>query len=208
VDIIWTDQPSRDQDLQNAFQDAKDGEQQPFLIPYGGSNAVGAYAYYKAAEELLAQVGNDRPDWIVFASSSGGTQAGLVTGARAFLPQSKVLGISVDEKEADLKERVYDLSIQLSSELGEVEEINKDLILVNDKYTGDGYGMMNEADKEAIHLFAKLEGIILDPVYTGRAGAGLIDLIKNGFFQNDETVLFWHTGGAPALFADKYQEVV
>jgi 1-aminocyclopropane-1-carboxylate deaminase/D-cysteine desulfhydrase-like pyridoxal-dependent ACC family enzyme len=67
---------------------------------------------------------------------------------------------------------------------------------------------MNERDKEAIHLFAKMEGIFLDPVYTGRAGAGLIDLIKSGYFNDDDTVLFWHTGGTPALFADKYREVI
>jgi D-cysteine desulfhydrase family pyridoxal phosphate-dependent enzyme len=208
VDIIWTVQPNRDQDLKNAFEDAKDKGNRPYLIPYGGSNVIGAYAYYKAVEELKTQMGNEPPDWIVFASSSGGTQAGLVTGTKTYLPKTKVLGISVDEKEADLKERVYNLADQLSRELEEKAEIPRDLILVNDQYIGDGYGVMNEMDKEAIHLFAKLEGILLDPVYTGRAGAGLVDLIKSGRFQNDETVLFWHTGGAPALFADKYQEVV
>jgi D-cysteine desulfhydrase family pyridoxal phosphate-dependent enzyme len=208
VDIIWTDQSNRDQTLERAFLDAKEKGHRPFLIPYGGSNSIGAYAYYKAVEELKIQLGKDSPDWIVFASSSGGTQAGMVTGVNAFLPQTKVLGISVDEKEAILKDRVYDLSMQLSSKLKDNLDISQDAILVNDQYTGDGYGVMNERDKEAIHLFAKLEGILLDPVYTGRAGGGLIDLIKIGFFQKDDTVLFWHTGGAPALFADKYQEVV
>ena len=208
VDIIWTDGSRRDQDLKKAFQNAKEEGRRPFLIPYGGSNPVGAYAYYKAVEELKTQVGKDIPDWILFASSSGGTQAGLVTGTITFLPETKGLGISVDEKEEILKERVLTLSNLLSKMLEEKPEIPQDFILVNDGYIGEGYGVMNEEDKEAIHLFAKLEGILLDPVYTGRAGAGLIDLIKSGYFQKDEKVLFWHTGGAPALFADKYQEVV
>ena len=208
VDIIWTEQSSRDQDLHNAFQSAEEEGRRPFLIPYGGSNSVGAYAYYKAVEEVKEQLGDDKVDWIVFASSSGGTQAGLVAGTITYLPGTKILGISVDEKEADLKERVYKLSNQLFRELGEKSEIPQDLILVDDRFIGEGYGIMNEMDKEAIHVFAKLEGIFLDPVYTGRAGAGLMDLVKSGYFQKHEKILFWHTGGTPALFADKYQEVV
>ena len=208
ANIIWTVQSNRDQDLEKAFQDAKKEGRRPFLIPYGGSNFVGAYAYFKAVEELKTQMEKPLPDWIVFASSSGGTQAGLVMGAKTFLPKTKVLGISVDEKEADLKERVFNLCDQLSRELEEKPVMSRDLILVNDQYTGDGYGVMNDNDKEAIHLFAKHEGILLDPVYTGRAGAGLIDLIQTGFFQKKDKVLFWHTGGATALFASKYQDVV
>jgi D-cysteine desulfhydrase family pyridoxal phosphate-dependent enzyme len=208
ADIIWTEQSKRDHDLQDAFQTAQDKGQRPFLIPYGGSNAVGAFAYYKAVEELKDQVGSDAPDWIVFATSSGGTQAGLVTGTKSFLPQCRVLGISVDEEESALRERVYTLCNQLTKELEDFPQITPEMILVNDRYIGDGYGVMNEKDKEAIHLFARLEGILLDPVYTGRAGAGLIDLIQSGFFPKEDKVLFWHTGGTPALFAERYQDVV
>jgi len=114
----------------------------------------------------------------------------------------------VDKKEADLKAGVTDLANQLALEAGMKDDLPGELFLVNDQYIGDGYGIMNEMDKEAIHLFAKLDGIFLDPVYTGRAGAGLIDLVQSGYFQKDERVLFWHTGGTPALFADKYHSVV
>ena len=80
-----------------------------------------------------------------------------------------------------------------------------DEVLVNDEYAAPGYGVLTGAEREAISLFAKYEGLLLDPVYTGRAAAGLMDLIRKGFFKKDETVLFWHTGGQPALFAEKYQ---
>ena len=81
-------------------------------------------------------------------------------------------------------------------------------IIVNANYLGDGYGVMGEPEKEAVRLFATYEGLLLDPVYTGRAAAGLIDLIRNGFFNDEQTILFWHTGGTPAIFAEKYQDLV
>lgn len=201
--IIWTDKISRDQILQKAYDDARSDNREPYLIPYGGSNAVGAYAYYKAFQELHEQMKNELPDWIVFASSSGGTQAGLVVGA-GLNKFSKIFGISVDETEAQLKENVITIVQDLTDQIEPGLEITKNDILVNADYTGDGYGIMNEKDREAIHLFAANEGILLDPVYTGRAGAGLIDLVRKGFFKKGERVLFWHTGGTPGLFADRY----
>jgi len=110
----------------------------------------------------------------------------------------------VDETEAQLKENVITIVHDLASHMGQGLEISKNDLLVNADYTGDGYGIMNENDREAIHLFASNEGILLDPVYTGRAGAGLIDLVRKGFFKKGERVLFWHTGGTPGLFADRY----
>ena len=202
--IIWTEKKNRDQDLQKAYQDAKDSGKKPFLIPYGGSNSIGAYAYFAAVEELMGQIPNELPDWIVFASSSGGTQAGLIAGANHYGLPSKILGISVDEPKSVLTSRVFKLSTELSQMTGGKFEITPESILVNDDYIGGGYGVFNEQDREAIHMFATTEGILLDPVYTGRAAAGLIDLIRKGYIKKGERVLFWHTGGIPALFADRY----
>jgi 1-aminocyclopropane-1-carboxylate deaminase/D-cysteine desulfhydrase-like pyridoxal-dependent ACC family enzyme len=115
-----------------------------------------------------------------------------------------VLGISIDEPEQELKRRVAGLAEEAAGRLGETIHFSLDDILVNDGYLGQGYGIMGAPEREAIRLFAETEGLLLDPVYTGRAAAGLVDLIRRGFFKPEESVLFWHTGGASALFADCY----
>lgn len=204
AELIWTEKEKRDQVLNKAFEEAAGRGKKPYLIPYGGSNAVGAYAYFNAMKELLEQLPDEMPDWIVFASSSGGTQAGLLAGAQNYQVKTKILGISVDESEPVLKDRVFRLATEVSHLYGDKKDLNPDQILINDSFLGEGYGILNDQDREAIHLFAKIEGILLDPVYTGRAGAGLIHLIRSGYFDNDDRILFWHTGGTPALFADKY----
>ncbi len=200
--IVWTSLPERDQAVNLVFQEAWDAGQRPYLIPYGGSNPTGATGYVFAIRELLEQ--DYHPDWIIFASSSSGTQAGLVTGAKLFGYHGKVLGISVDESEADLKAKVANLANATADMLGEKLNFVPDEILVSADYVAGGYGVMGEVEKEAIRLFARMEGLLLDPVYTGRAAAGLVDLIRKGFFKQQETILFWHTGGSPALFSEKY----
>lgn len=202
--IVWTEKEVRDITLQKVFQKAHEEGKNPYLIPYGGSNALGAYAYLKAFEELAEQLKNEIPDWIVFASSSGATQAGLWVGSLLKGLSTNILGISVDEPEFQLKENVHRIAVELDEYQSLALKLDVDQIFVNDNYTGEGYGFMNDLDRSAIQLFARQEGILLDPVYTGRAGAGLIDLIRIGFFKKDQRVLFWHTGGTPALFADKY----
>jgi D-cysteine desulfhydrase family pyridoxal phosphate-dependent enzyme len=200
--VIWNTGEDREKALQETFQRAWEAGQRPYLIPYGGSNPTGATGYVYAMKEMLDQ--GYRPDWVVFASSSSGTQAGMVTGARLFGYPGKVLGISVDEVEATLKEKVANLANATSELLGEKTEFTPTDIFVCADYLGEGYGVMGKAEIEAIRLFARLEGLLLDPVYTGRAAAGLIDLTSKGFFKSNETVLFWHTGGGPALFSEKY----
>jgi D-cysteine desulfhydrase family pyridoxal phosphate-dependent enzyme len=203
--LIWISLQERDEILDQAFKNAWESGQRPYLIPYGGSNTTGASAYTFALKELLDQ--NYHPDWIVFASSSAGTQAGLVAGARLFGYKGKILGISVDETEADLKAKVASLASATTDVLGEKLNFVPDDILVSADYLGGGYGVMGLPEIEAIRLFARKEGLLLDPVYTGRAAAGLIDLIHKGFFKQGETVLFWHTGGTPALFSEKYAQL-
>ncbi|RLD10407.1 MAG: D-cysteine desulfhydrase family protein [Chloroflexota bacterium] len=207
AEIVWTTPENRAQTIQKVFKEIEEAGRKPFLIPYGGSSKVGAAAYALAVQELLGQLPK-QPDWIVFASSSGGTQAGLVAGASLFGLESNILGISVDEPKDVLQSRVAELASEVTEILGQKMAFSPNDILVNADYTGAGYGVMGTPEREAIHLFAKKEGILLDPVYTGRAAAGLIDLIRKGFFGAEETVLFWHTGGTPALFANKYQEAI
>jgi D-cysteine desulfhydrase family pyridoxal phosphate-dependent enzyme len=204
--FVWIHNEERDRMLELTFRKAWEEGRRPYLIPYGGSNTTGATAYVYAIQELLAQ--QVMPDWIVFASSSGGTQAGLVAGASIFGFKGKVLGISVDEPEADLQDCVASLATATTDVLDEKNIILARDILVTDQYIGAGYGIMGAREIEAIHLFARTEGLLLDPVYTGRAAAGLIDLIRQGYFKTSETVLFWHTGGTPALFSDKYSQLV
>jgi D-cysteine desulfhydrase len=210
--IVWTTRAEREAVLQATFEKTKSEGKQPYLVPYGGSSPTGAAAYAFAMQELMEQTRDFRSledfgslDWIVFASSSGGTQAGLVLGARLFGYKGKILGISVDEPEQILQERVARLASETSERLGQRIDFSADEVLVNADYAAPGYGVLTEAEREAIRLFARSEGLLLDPVYTGRAAAGMIALIRKGFFKKDETVLFWHTGGTTALFAEKYQ---
>lgn len=208
AEVVYTRRKERDQTLQATFQKAWDAGQRPYLIPYGGSNSTGAAAYAFAMQELMGQGDSfgGPPDWIVFPSSSGGTQAGMVLGARLFGYPGKVLGISVDEEQGVLQERVAKLATDTADFLGEKQSFAPQDIRVDAGYLGGGYGVMGAPEQEALRLFARCEGILLDPVYTGRAAAGLIDLVRKGFFQPSDRVLFWHTGGSPALFAERYQD--
>lgn len=205
AEIVWTTREKRDQVLQEVFHSAQLAGNNPHLIPYGGSNPAGITSYVFALQELLNQ--GIKPNWIVFPSSSGGTQAGLVLGAKIFGYEGKILGISVDETENALKLKVARLATETANLLGERISFSEKDILVNSDYLGNGYGAMGEPEREAIRIFARTEGLLVDPVYTGRAAAGLIDLIKRGVFNHNENVLFWHTGGTPALFADRYQSL-
>jgi D-cysteine desulfhydrase family pyridoxal phosphate-dependent enzyme len=200
--VTVKDRADRDQALQVTFDKAVSDGRKPYLITYGGSSPTGALGYAFAMKEFLEQ--NIPADWIVFGTSSGGTHAGLVLGQRIFGFKGRILGISIDEPEEWLKDRVSELASEASERLGERFDFTPADVLANADYCQAGYGVLTEAEREAVKLFAKHEGLLLDPVYTGRAAAGMIDLIHKGIFKKDETVLFWHTGGTPALFAEKY----
>lgn len=195
-----------DRDLAEALQETAEAVWnsggRPALIPYGGSNPVGASAYAAALEELMVQLqaSDQKVDAIVFASSSGGTQAGLVVGAQALGFRGRIVGISVDRPRAELANMVARLASETAALLGQPFRFEPADIEVQDDYLGGGYAVIGEPEREAIRLFARHEGLLLDPVYTGRAAAGLIDLIRQGLFRPDETVLFWHTGGTAGLF--------
>lgn len=175
----------------------------PYVIPYGGSNPVGATGYVAAMEEMVEQARqmNVTFDRVVFASSSGGTQAGLVVGAQATGYAGQVLGISVDVKREELQAMVATLATGTAAHLKLDLRFAPGDIPVNADYIGAGYGVLGAPEREAIRMAAEVEGLLLDPVYTGRAFAGMVDLIRKGEIRRGETVLFWHTGGTPALFA-------
>jgi D-cysteine desulfhydrase len=200
--VYVAERKDRDGVLQETFNRTAKERMKPYLVPYGGSSPTGALGYSFAMKELMEQ--NLRADWIVFATSSGGTQAGLLAGQRAFGYTGMLLGISVDESEEWLKNQVSELASLTVSKLGKHIRFAPDEVLANANYCSAGYGVLTDQEREALRLFATCEGVLLDPVYTGRAAAGMIDLIRKGFFKKNETVLFLHTGGQPALFADQY----
>lgn len=200
--VIFVEKNQRDHALQAAFDALTAAGKRPSLIPYGGSNAFGALGYWQAMHELKAQ--GARPDWIVFATSSGGTQAGMLLGAADTGFTGRILGISIEHTAAKFKPVIASLVKDGADLLGGNRELSLGEILVDDQYCAAGYGVLTDREVEAVNLFARQEGILLDPVYTGRAAAGLVDLARKGFFKPTEQVLFWHTGGTPALFAEPY----
>jgi L-cysteate sulfo-lyase len=181
----------------------------PYLIPLGGSNGLGALGYTRAMEEALDQLTGSglAIDAMVFASSSAGTQAGLVLGAARRSFSGQVLGISIDSSEAELKARVAELAVEASRILQAGVNAGELRVEVNSEYLGGGYSVVGDLERDAIRTVARTEGLLLDPVYTGRAMGGLIDLIRQGIFAANQNLLFWHTGGTAALsaFAEKLQ---
>lgn len=199
------DRKDRDRILQETFDRAAAEGKKPYLVPYGGSSPTGALGYAFAVEEVMKQ--GIEADWFVFGTSSGGTHAGLMLGQRVFGFKGKILGISIDECVEWLQENVSALATKAGEKLGKRIGFAPADVAANADYCRAGYGVLTEAEREAVRLFARTEGLLLDPVYTGRAAAGLIDLIRKGFFKKDETVLFWNTGGQTALFAEKYADI-
>ncbi|MEJ2289680.1 MAG: D-cysteine desulfhydrase [Deinococcales bacterium] len=179
-----------------------------YVIPGGGSTPLGALGYVACAEEMLAQTFDMglELDHIVTASGSGGTHAGLVAGIVGTNANVPITGISVRAEKAPQEERILDLARRTAELAGVRSEVRAEAVSVLDDYVGPGYSLPTDAMIEAVKLFASLEGILLDPVYTGKAAAGLIDLVRRGRFQRDDNVLFVHTGGSPALYA--YQDVL
>jgi D-cysteine desulfhydrase family pyridoxal phosphate-dependent enzyme len=198
AEVVWAGADDPEDKLQSEFKSAEDAGLKPYLIPYGGSNELGVYAYAAAMEELSDQDTNF--DRIVFASSSGGTQAGLILGAHLVGFEGKILGISVDEPASALRERIGRLIMETAAWLNVGIEISDGDILVEDGFIGEGYAILSDVEREAITSFAQNEGILLDPVYTGRAAGAMMELIRRGEISKDERVLFWHTGGTPAIF--------
>ncbi|WP_425039456.1 D-cysteine desulfhydrase [Primorskyibacter sp. S187A] len=173
-----------------------------YFIPGGGSNPVGALGYANCAQEIADQCAHTGQsfDWLVMGTGSTGTQAGLVAGFSAIGYDLPVMGVSVRQPKARQVAAVHGLTQRTAEKLG-AEAVPESKIFVDDGYVGEGYGIPAESTLEAIRLLARQEGLLLDPVYSAKGMAGLIGMIRQGFFKPSDNILFLHTGGATALFA-------
>ncbi|MFC3756665.1 D-cysteine desulfhydrase family protein [Chryseobacterium tructae] len=176
-----------------------------FIIPYGGSNSTGALGFVHAVKELKQQLAEKELtiDYIFFASSSGGMQAGLTAGKALYDLNAELIPISIDKDEtngASLEEVVFGIVNELIPKLKINKKIESSEIILNRDYDTTGYGILTSNERYAIDELAKNEGIILDPVYTGRAFYGMLDFLKNKKLPIHSNILFWHTGGLPAVF--------
>ena len=204
--IHWTGENRKGEDIPALVAQLKAEGKKPYVIPYGGSNELGAIAFIEAYKELNAQREALKVDFshIIFASSSGATHAGLILGNKILQTHSQIVGINIDKGEMDkvpFDEHIVSLANSTAQLIAADYQFTADDLILNSDYVGDGYGVIGELEKEAIALTAQNEGILLDPVYTGRAMGGLLDMIRTRQLKPTDSVLFWHTGGAPALFA-------
>lgn len=185
----------------------RDQGKRPYIIPGGGSNEIGALGYVNAALELVHQANNQdlQIDGIVHATGSAGTQAGLLAGLAALNADIPVLGIGVRVPREQQEENVYRLAQRTADHLGFSQPLTRDIVKANCNYIGEGYGFPTPAVRAAILLLAQSESILLDPVYSGKGMAGLIDLVKQGEFSKVKNLVFIHTGGSQALFG--YREM-
>ena len=182
----------------------RDEGSKPYVIPGGGSNEIGALGYVNAALELVNQA-NDRSlriDHLVHATGSAGTQAGLLVGLEAMHSGIPVYGFGVSKPRQVQEDLVHGLCQRTAEFMGcGPDLVARDRVVVNSDYIGDGYGLPTDGMKQAVTMMARYEGILLDPVYAGKAFAGLVDLIRQGHFGHGENVVFLHTGGSVSLFA-------
>lgn len=174
----------------------------PYFIPGGGSNEIGALGYVSCAYELLDQIKANNLDvgWIVLATGSAGTHAGMLAGLHAAGSTIPVMGISVRQPEEKQIAAVHKLAVLTSAQLTDTP-LGVEKVIVDDGYVGAGYGQPTQGTLDAINLIARREGLLFDPVYSGKGLAGMIGLAGQNFFESDKDVIFLHTGGAAALFA-------
>lgn len=190
-------------EMEKTLEELKAAGKKPYIIPGGASNPIGALGYAACAEEMMDQLNTMglSIDHIIVPSGSAGTHAGMVvgmTGTNAGIPVS---GINVSRPKAPQEETVFGLAGKTAELLGVKGEIAREDVVCYDEYVGPGYSVPSDAMVEAVKLFASEEAILLDPVYTGKVAAGLIDLVRKGTFAKGSNVLFLHTGGSPVLYA-------
>ena len=189
--------------MQKIADDLKTNGANPYIIPGGGSSPTGALGYVNCAMELVGQL-NDRSlkiDHLVTATGSAGTQSGLVVGLEGTRSGIPVLGICVNADKETQEEKVFALAERTTEFIGIPGSVKRETVVANGDYVGPGYGLPTDGMIEATELLARQEGILLDPVYSGKGMAGLIDLIRKGKFRKDENIVFLHTGGSAGLFA-------
>lgn len=190
-------------EMENLAQQLRDDGKKPYIIPGGGSNEIGALGYVNAAVELTTQANNRslRIDHLVHATGSSGTQAGLVLGMEGMNSGIPVYGVGVRAPKQKQEEMVFGLAQRTADFMGlNPDIVKRERVVANSDYVGDGYGLPTNAMVEAVKMMAQYEGILLDPVYSGKGFSGLLDLIRKGHFKKGENVVFLHTGGSISLF--------
>jgi D-cysteine desulfhydrase len=206
--VHWTAKPHRNARMASLAAELEAAGRSPYIIPVGGSNAIGAIGYVLAMYELVAQTAEQGVaiDRIVFATSSGGTQAGMVLGAALAGFKGRLTAISIDQPPDHQSDEKFLAEVcRIANCTAVLLETDVRLgvgdLDTNYEYMGGGYGVVGHLERDAIRLVASSDGLLLGPVYTGRAAGGMIDLIRRGAISADETVLFWHTGDEAALHA-------
>ncbi len=205
AEVHWCGDDRKGEGAGRVMETLQAAGHRPYFIPYGGSNAIGALGFVAAAHELHAQLreADEHCTHIVIASSSGGTHAGLLVGMRELGAPMQIVGIGIDKDNtvsSGFPGRIAALACETSAQRGAEITFSVDEVLMDDRFLGQGYGIMGEPERKAIRTLAETEGILLDPVYTARAMAGLVAMLEEGVFSAEDRILFWHTGGTPALF--------
>jgi len=203
--IHWCGEQRKGERIPEIAEKLRSEGRRPYVIPFGGSNATGAMGFVAAVRELREQLRaqNRKIDCLIIPSASGGTHAGITVGADVFGLSTRILGIAIDR--GDPGEPAYEAELAalanlVAEKLGTRAAYSPDSFEMRYDYFGAGYAAVGHLEREAIRLGASREGVLLDPVYSGRALGGMIDMIRNKEFSAGQTVLFWHTGGTPALF--------
>jgi len=191
-----------DAEMETLATDLRANGKTPYIIPGGGSNVIGALGYVDCALETLSQANKSGIviDHVVHATGSAGTQAGLAVGLKASSANIPLLGIGVNAPKDAQEEKVYKLAVETAEYVGAPGVVAREDIVANCDYVGAGYGVATEGMNDAVMLLARLEGLLFDPVYSGKGLAGMIDLITTGYFGDAKTIVFVHTGGSAGLF--------
>lgn len=196
------DKIETDRMVQKVTEDLRAQGHHPYLIPVGGSTRLGCVSYIGAVGEVLEQLRARalKPDYFFITTGSCGTHAGILAGVKYYGERIPVYGITVSRAVNECRERITRLVNETASFVGRELALSDSDIIVNGDYLGPGYAQITPEAREAIRRVARLEGILLDPVYTGKTMAGVIDLVGRGIIPRDSTLVFWHTGGQPGLF--------
>jgi len=203
AEVRWAGDTPLQQAMEEVASEEEKAGHRPYLIPLGGSTPLGATGYVAAMEELWSQLDELELelDAVIVPTGSGGTQAGMLVGGKVLGFAGQIVGVSAFGDQKTVKAILRELAPSTAEFLGLNVAIGDGDLVVYDDYLGEGYGVLAEIEREAIRMVARSEAILLDPVYTGRAMAGLIDLIRKGVYRPGQTILFWHTGGTSALFS-------
>jgi D-cysteine desulfhydrase family pyridoxal phosphate-dependent enzyme len=203
--VHWCGTFTKGERIPEIAEELRSRGRKPYMIPFGGSNAVGALGFVAAMGELAEQLtaASERVDHVIVPSSSGGTHAGMTVGLDLYGLAANIIGVGIDRGEPgtpSYESELATLANQIAKLIGLDPRYNEGSFHMRYDYFGGGYAVVGDPEREAIGLVGRTEGILLDPVYTARAMAGLFDMVRRREFSSRETVVFWHTGGLPALF--------